>query len=134
MARTTLSEQNAALQSTIEALRAQISSLQHRIDSQQRELDNQTIAKNLAFSAQQADFDKKLKEKDDSKRWSDDLRTKAESELEQAHAVLDSVPDAPARTYEDKTSSYSSEKHRNVVTRLAGAFLAITRGDVKVAQ
>lgn len=134
MARTTLSEQNAALQSTIETLKTQLSSLQHRVDSQQRELDNQAIAKNIAFSAQQADFDKKLKEKEDSSRWMNEARTKAENELEQAHAVLDSIPGAPSRTYEDKSSSYASEKSRNVVTRLAGAFLAIARGDVKVAQ
>lgn len=133
MARTTLSEQNAALQSTIETLKSQLSSLQHRVDSQQRELDSQAIAKNLALSAQQADFDKKLKEKDDASRWAHEARNKAESELEQAHAVLDSVPGAPSRTYEDKSSSYASEKSRNVVTRLAGAFLAIARGDVKVS-
>lgn len=134
MARITLSEQNTALQSTIEALKSQLSSLQHRIDSQQREFDGAAVAKNLALSAQQAEFDKKLKEKDDINRWANEARTKAENELEQAHAVLDSVPGAPARTYEDKSSSYSSEKSRNVVTRLAGAFLAIARGDVKVAQ
>jgi len=48
---------------------------------------------------------------------------KATAELEQAHAVLDGVDGAPPRKYE---ADYGSGQ-RNVVTRLAGAFLAIAK-------
>lgn len=54
--------------------------------------------------------------------------SKAENELEQCHAVLDGVEGAPARTYEGRHGDLS----RNVVTRLAGAFLSIAKtGGVK---
>lgn len=72
---------------------------------------------------------KLTKERDDSKnssKWSDDRARTAESELEQAHAVLDGVSGAPAREYEQE---YGKGK-RNVVTRLAGAFLAIAQKGV----
>ena len=50
---------------------------------------------------------------------------KANAELTQAHAVLDGVIGAPTRIYRAEGSSYDTD--RSVVTRLAGAFLAIAQ-------
>lgn len=72
---------------------------------------------------------KLTKERDDEKnsvKWSDDRARHAENELEQAHAVLDGVSGAPAREYEQEYG----KGRRNVVTRLAGAFLAIAQKGV----
>lgn len=50
-------------------------------------------------------------------------------ELESVHAVLDSVENAPPRSYDNpENGGYPSQLKRSTVTRLAGAFLAIARG------
>jgi hypothetical protein len=69
------------------------------------------------------------RERDDKKssyEYRDKAADRAEAEIEQAHAVLDGVEGAPSREYE-VGDGYNSKRQRNVVTRLAGAFLAITK-------
>ena len=67
-----------------------------------------------------------------SNTYNNQRADKAEGELEQCHAVLDGVEGAPGRDYESTVGSYTSAKTRNVVTRLAGAFLSIAKtGGVK---
>lgn len=68
------------------------------------------------------------KERDDAKSsaaYHSGEAQKASNEVEQAHAVLDGVDGAPPRSYRPDDSSY--DRQRNVVTRLAGAFLAIAK-------
>lgn len=88
------------------------------------------LREQLAEMAELRDQVTKLtKERDDSKnscKWSDERARNAENELEQAHAVLDGVQGAPTREYEQEYG----RGRRNVVTRLAGAFLAIAQKGV----
>lgn len=69
------------------------------------------------------EHEKAIKTKESSYNYMSQQHTSAANELEQAHAVLDSVEGAPSRDYE---AEYG-KKQRNVVTRLAGAFLAIAQ-------
>lgn len=64
-----------------------------------------------------------LKSKESSYNYCSAEKARLEGEIEQAHAVLDGVEGAPGREYE---GDYG-KRHRNVVTRLAGAFLAIAK-------
>ena len=137
MARLTLGEQLTALQQAHKELQESYQALRHNLDSQ--------IAHAAAVQAnfdalyplqgkvsEQAgkieELERKLKDKSSSYEHKTAELTKAEAELEQAHAVLDGVEGAPTRDYE-KTLSYggTSTCQRNVVTRLAGAFLAIAQ-------
>jgi uncharacterized coiled-coil DUF342 family protein len=71
---------------------------------------------------------KELDSAKNSYAYANQRAEKAESELEQCHAVLDGVDGAPARSYEGKYG----DQQRGVVTRLAGAFLSIAKtGGVK---
>jgi len=72
-----------------------------------------------------AALEKELATQKSSNTYTLEARNRCEAELEQAHAVLDGVEGAPAREY---PGEYGSTKQRNVVTRLAGAFLSIARG------
>lgn len=135
MARLTLSEQVNAQASQIAELTAELhtarsetvsvrASLTAQMEQTQRlsELAGTVPALNEQIA-------KLTKERDDAKRtyeYRDKAADKAEAEIEQAHAVLDGVEGAPTRDYE-VGDGYGSKKHRNVVTRLAGAFLAITK-------
>lgn len=73
---------------------------------------------------------KELETSKNSERYQREANSKSENELEQAHAVLDSVAGAPAREYDGEYG----KRHRNVVTRLAGAFLAIAQSNGAVAK
>lgn len=132
MARLTLSEQLAASETTIASLRAMLS------EAQQKAIINDAEITRLRESLQKAEergalvtaltteleeTKKKLATSEQSKTYNAERANKAESELEQAHAVLDGVTGAPARTYEQEYG----KGNRNVVTRLAGAFLAIAQ-------
>lgn len=64
-----------------------------------------------------------LKNKESNYNYCSTEKVRLEGEIEQAHAVLDGVEGAPGRGYE---GDYG-KRHRNVVTRLAGAFLAIAK-------
>lgn len=68
---------------------------------------------------------KELETSKSSYAYRDRAADKAEADVEQAHAVLDSVEGAPSREYE-RRDGYGSHQ-RNIATRLAGAFLAIAR-------
>ena len=132
MARLTLSEQVNDLASKLSTATAQLHSTQQDLATTQgnlaaqiaetqrlRELVNElpTLREQIA---------KLTKERDDAKQsvtYHSGEAQKASNELEQAHAVLDGVNGAPAREYE---MEYGKGR-RNVVTRLAGAFLAITK-------
>lgn len=130
MARLTLSEQLTAAQVTIQALNAQVAVLQSDIRAVEAttERAERLAAEKLATVT--AEFEKKLKDKDQSYTYQSSSLTEARNEIEQAHAVLDGVEGSPTRDYE-KEGAYGKVQ-RNVVTRLAGAFLAIARnGGVK---
>lgn len=116
MARLTLADQLAAATTKISSLEDQVRQLQYQATREQAEM-----------LAKTADFEKKLKDKDSSYGYQSANLTAAMNEIEQAHAVLDGVEGAPTRDYE-KEGSYGKTQ-RNVVTRLAGAFLAIARND-----
>lgn len=119
MARLTMTEQLAAVQSQLEVAKQEIYNLQASLRTVTAEL-----------SAQKVDYEKKLKDKDASYSYQSSNLTSAQNEIEQAHAVLDGVEGAPSRDYE-REGGYGKTQ-RNVVTRLAGAFLAIAKsGGVK---
>jgi chromosome segregation ATPase len=126
MSRLTLSEQLQSAQATIGTLHIQVQNLQTELKSAEnlkvRELD----AAKAELIQVRADYEKKLKDKETSYAYQGSSLTAASNELEQAHAVLDGVEGAPARDYE-RTDGYGGKIHRNVVTRLAGAFLAIAK-------
>lgn len=126
MSRLTLSEQLQTAQVTIGTLHIQIQNLQTELKQAEnlkaRELDNAKAE----LVTLRAEYEKKLKDKETSYTYQGSSLSAASSELEQAHAVLDGVEGAPARDYE-RTDGYGGKIHRNVVTRLAGAFLAIAK-------
>lgn len=132
MARLTLSEQVNAQASTIAELTARLHSTQQELATTQGNLAAQ-IAETQRLRELTGDLPglreqvaKLTKERDDAKNmqtYYSNNADKASNELEQAHAVLDGVDGAPARKYE---ADYGSGQ-RNVVTRLAGAFLAIAK-------
>lgn len=132
MARLTLSEQVNAQASTIAELTAKLHTAEQDLAATRGNLAAQ-IAETQRLRELTGDLPglreqitKLTKERDDAKSmqtYYSGLHTNASNELEQAHAVLDGVDGAPARKYE---AEYGSGQ-RNVVTRLAGAFLAIAK-------
>lgn len=132
MARLTLSEQVNQHASTISALQDELVNTRQlnavhlsTIENQQSEIaalrsrlrEENELAKKLA------EVEEKLKSKESSYNYCSAEKSRIEAEIEQAHAVLDGVDGAPGREYE---GDYG-KRHRNVVTRLAGAFLAIAK-------
>lgn len=134
MARLTLSEQVNDLASKLSAVTAQLHSTQQQLATTEGNLNAQ-IGEAQRLRAQLEDLPalreqvtKLTKERDDAKSsvtYHSGEATKANNEIEQAHAVLDGVDGAPPRSYRPDDSSY--DRQRNVVTRLAGAFLAIAK-------
>lgn len=135
MARLTLSDQIQLLQSEIETMRVQIgtlrsecgqlmeqnNNLRETVENQQKEVYK------LHLSAEELEKVKKELESAKSMRQHYEASaTRADNELEQCHAVLDGVDGAPAREYD---GDYG-KRQRTVVTRLAGAFLAIAKTGV----
>lgn len=125
MARLTLSEQVNALASKNAELTAKVHSLEAAND--QFHAENNRLRDQVSrIEGLEAQIAMLTKDRDSQKNMRDMYEksaTKAESEIEQAHAVLDGVEGAPTRDYE---GSYG-KLHRNVVTRLAGAFLSIAQ-------
>jgi uncharacterized coiled-coil DUF342 family protein len=129
MARLTLSEQvnalaskNAELTAMIHAFEAQEERLQASVKRLQEEADKVPgLVTKIAELTKDRDSQKSLRD------MYEKAATKAEAEVEQAHAVLDGVEGAPPREYETSDSYGSSKKQRYVVTRLAGAFLSIAQ-------
>lgn len=137
MPRLTLSEQVNAQASQIAELTAQLTAAKesaasnlanaeilHKevLDLRKRLGDAAIISQNLEK------LEKDLATSKSSVTYHSNRADKAEAEIEQAHAVLDGVDGAPAREYEGAYGKLS----RNIVTRLAGAFLVIAKtGGVK---
>lgn len=132
MARLTLSEQVNQHASTISALQDELVNTRQfnavhlsTIENQQSEiaaLRSQIRAEN-ELARKLTEAEEKLKSKESSYNYCSAEKSRIEAEIEQAHAVLDGVDGAPGREYE---GDYG-KRHRNVVTRLAGAFLAIAK-------
>lgn len=134
MARLTLSEQVNAQASQIAELTAQLHTARETVASHlsanhlmQGEVDR--LRKEVGeIPALREQIAKLTKERDDAKNslaYQGGEAQRATNEIEQAHAVLDGVDGAPPRTYRRDDSNY--DRQRNVVTRLAGAFLAIAK-------
>lgn len=132
MARLTLSEQVSSLQKQLSDANETIAVQKAEIAANFRDMEASALvvarlkAQELEFTAHKeklAVIEKELATSKSSYNYATAERTKAESELEQAHAVLDGVDGAPTREYD---MEYGKGK-RNVVTRLAGAFLAIAK-------
>lgn len=134
MARLTLSEQVNAQASQIVTLTAELTTAKEVIASHLRanELLQAEVTRLQFLDREKGELleqvAKLTKERDDAKQsvtYHSAEAQKASNEIEQAHAVLDGVDGAPPRTYRPDDSSY--DRQRNVVTRLAGAFLAIAK-------
>lgn len=132
MARLTLSEQVNQHASTINALQDELANIRQlnavhlsTIENQQNEIAllRQRLRTEDDLAKKLAEVEEKLKSKTSSYDYIVSEKNRAEAEIEQAHAVLDGVDGAPGREYE---GDYG-KRHRNVVTRLAGAFLAIAK-------
>lgn len=139
MARLTLSEQVNELSSKLATMTAELHTAQGTIATHLSTIERQqsevhTLHKLVEeIPALREQINKLTKELESSKNgysYRDKAAEKAEAEIEQAHAVLDSVEGCPTREYE-VPGGYGS-RSRSLVTRLAGAFLAIARsGGVK---
>lgn len=134
MARLTLSEQVNAQASQIATLTAELTTAKETIASHLRanELQQTEIVRlrEMLQGAREAqarveELTKTLAQAESMKSYHNSRADKADAELEQAHAVLDGVEGAPPRDYE-RPDGYGKAQ-RNVVTRLAGAFLAIAK-------
>ena len=132
MARLTLSEQVNQHASTISALQDELANIRQlnavhlsTIENQQNEIAllRQRVRADEELAKKLAETEEKLKSKTSSYDYVASEKNRAEAEIEQAHAVLDGVDGAPGREYE---GDYG-KRNRNVVTRLAGAFLAIAK-------
>lgn len=132
MARLTLSEQVNDLSSKLATLTAELHTAQGTvathlgtIERQQGEVHvlRKQVEELPSLREQVAKLTKELETSKNSLTYRSSEADKATNELEQAHAVLDGVDGAPAREYE---MEYGKGR-RNVVTRLAGAFLAIAK-------
>lgn len=134
MARLTLSQQVTNLQDLNASLQLRLSTANASFDAIQRIADDR--AERIARLQSQVDLlpdlrtkvatlTKELTDAKTYKGYSDERATSASSEIEQAHAVLDAVEGCPGREYEVE-GAYSKTK-RQLVTRLAGAFLAIAK-------
>lgn len=127
MARTTISDQLQAAQDKMADLQETIKSLtlvNEQLRSAQAGRDR---AHEEATAKLKEDHEKTIKTKESSYSYMSQQHSQVASELEQVHAVLDSVEGAPPREYEGEYG----KKQRNVVTRLAGAFLAIAQQRAK---
>lgn len=137
MARLALSEQLAALTQAHSALQEQY--LESKAVAQTHLKTIESLQEESARlwplqettrlqAAKIAELEKTVKEKSNSYDYKYQELKKAEGEIEQAHAVLDGVAGAPSREYEQPQSyGGTATRQRNVVTRLAGAFLAIAQ-------
>lgn len=132
MPRLTLSKQVSQLTADKEELTAALVVRDQTIaahlaanESMQKEVIrlNQLVAAGENNKIRIEELEKKLKDAESMRAYNNTRADKAENELEQAHAVLDSVDGAPPREYDVEYG----RGQRNVVTRLAGAFLAIAR-------
>lgn len=132
MPRLTLSEQVNQHASTISALQDELANIRQlnamhlsTIENQQNEIAllRQRVRADEELAKKLAEAEEKLKSKTSSYDYIVSEKNRAEAEIEQAHAVLDGVDGAPGREYD---GDYG-KRHRNVVTRLAGAFLAIAK-------
>ncbi len=126
MTRITVSAQNQQLAHELAAANALIHSLEAQVRDFSRQSDQMLTQHAIELKNAKEDGDKKLRDKDSTANYITKEKDKFESELEQAHAVLDSVDGAPAREY-DTGKEYPRTLNRNVVTRLAGALLAISQ-------
>lgn len=126
MTRLTLSEQLTQAQATIATQLQALESQQREIYALRQGITSTVSDAKAAMQVIITDLEKKIKDKETSYQYQGTSLSAATNELEQAHAVLDGVEGAPARDYE-RNDGYGSKVHRNVVTRLAGAFLAITK-------
>lgn len=132
MARMTISEQLREAQEELKRLEEDFAALNKRHEHMQASYEA-TIASLKTLNADheaalKVNHEKELKSVKDSQAYYSREAEARGHELEQAHAVLDGVEGAPSREYE---GDYGKLR-RNVVTRLAGAFLAIARnGGVK---
>lgn len=126
MARLTLSEQLTQAQTTIAAQLQALESQQLEIYTLRQGTASAVNDVKAAMQTAIAEVEKKLKDKENGYNYQQTCLAQVESELEQAHAVLDGVEGAPSREYE-RTEGWGGKIHRNVVTRLAGAFLTIAK-------
>lgn len=131
MARLTLSDQLAAAQAALADKARALAECQAALLNTDGNTTRQVQAARAEMQAIITDLEKKLKSKDDSYGYQASRLQLVENEIEQAHAVLDGVEGAPERSYK-KNDDYGGTVQRNVVTRLAGAFLAIARSSDKV--
>lgn len=142
MARLTLSEQLLKAQAALAAQLSAMEQLQQEVyqlrNAAASYADRLVETTNVAVTRTKADLalqmielEKKLKDKEISAGYQASRLQLVENEIEQAHAVLDGVEGAPERSYK-KNDDYGGTVQRNVVTRLAGAFLAIARNSGKV--
>jgi len=132
MTRLTLSAQLTQCASTIQSLQTELAEANQINAKHLATIENQQNEIFLLRKRCQAEEDlgkklteteEKLKVKTSSYDYIAAEKNRAEAEIEQAHAVLDGVDGAPSRDYDGEYG----KRHRNVVTRLAGAFLAIAR-------
>lgn len=104
-------ETNARYLAAAEAMQSEVASLRKQVE------ELPTLRSELEKTKEA------LKSKESSYNYCATEKVRLEGEIEQAHAVLDGVEGAPGREYE---GDYG-KRQRNVVTRLAGAFLAIAK-------
>jgi chromosome segregation ATPase len=125
MTRLTLSEQLKSHTEALTILQAENAALKAEvaIKSAAAADADKARAKITELTEALAKAEKALESEKGTRKYNEERASKAESEIEQAHAVLDSVEGAPAREYEQQYG----KGYRNVVTRLAGAFMAIAR-------
>ena len=137
MARLTLSEQvnklaseKAELDAELQTARQELAGMRGSLQFSGQELSHlrSKLEELIELRDKLAAAEKELQSAKNMQTYYSAQADKANSELAQAHAVLDGVEGAPPRKYE--VDGYTQE--RNVVTRLAGAFLAIAKsGGVK---
>jgi chromosome segregation ATPase len=124
MTRTTLSSQLTEANQTIATLRNDLATVERTLADQQSRQLNIVNELKLAHGEAILKLEKTIKDKDSTYSYVSAEKSRLENEIEQAHAVLDSVEGAPSREYE---KDYGKGQ-RNIITRLAGAFLAIAKG------
>lgn len=132
MARLTLSEQVNKQASEISQLSEQLrqageTNAHYLATTERQQLEIVALRKQVEeLPTLRSDLEKTkeaLKSKESSYGYCTSERERLESEVEQAHAMLDGVEGAPGREYEGEYG----KRRRNVVARLAGAFLAIAK-------
>ena len=137
MPRLTLGDQVANQMRTIERLQEEAGKAQQTITDQRAAIESQNaqlmqLRRDLiiadAAKGELADTKKKLESSLSLQNHYSAEAATLRSEIEQAHAVLDSVEGAPAREYKGEYG----DRQRNVVTRLAGAFLTIAQRSQRV--